>query len=161
MFDSKTPYEPQRIHAAAIYCSDGRLGEHFDDFLQNGLKLPRYDRLALPGGPATLAEHPETKLAHDAVADELHFLIEVHGLDRIVLIQHQNCAFYTGRLKLSGFAVEQQQRADLKSAADFVRQVTGVARVEAFFARQMDGHIRFEAIELGSIVKPPAEKAQP
>ena len=148
MFDSKTPYEPQRIHAAAIYCSDGRLGEHFDDFLQNGLKLPRYDRVALPGGPATLAEHPQTRLEHAAVADELKFLVEVHGLDRIVLIQHQNCAFYTGRLGLSGFAVEQQQRADVKAAADFVREVTKVDRIEAYFARQMHGAVRFEAIDL-------------
>ena len=147
MFESQTPYEPTRIHAAAIYCSDGRLGEHFDDFLSQGLKLPRYDRLALPGGPAALAEHPETRLEHAAVADELKFLVEVHGLDRVVLIQHQNCAFYTGRLKLSGFGVEQQQRADLKSAAEFVRKVTAVERIELFFARQMAGHIRFEAIE--------------
>ena len=148
MFESRTPYEPQRIHAAAIYCSDGRLGEHFDDFLSHGLQLPRYDRVALPGGPAALAEHPETSLEHAAVADELKFLVEVHGLDRVVLIQHQNCAFYTNRLNLSGFAVEQQQRDDLRSAAAFVRKVTGVARIDAYFARQMAGHIRFELLEL-------------
>src|SRR3954462_8959700 len=103
MYESKTPYDTQRIHAAAIYCSDGRVGDHFDDFLQNGLNLPRYDRLALPGGPAALAEHPETKLEHAAVADELRFLVDVHGLQRVVLIQHQNCAFYTSRLNLPGF----------------------------------------------------------
>ena len=148
MFESRTPYEPERIHAAAIYCSDGRLGDHFDDFLTRGLQLPRYDRLALPGGPAALAEHPETSLEHAAVADELKFLVEVHGLDRVVLIQHQNCAFYTNRLKLSGFGVEQQQRDDLRSAATFVRKVTGVQRIEAYFARQMDGHIRFELLEV-------------
>ena len=148
MFESRTPYEPERIHAAAIYCSDGRLGEHFDDFLMNGLKLPRYDRLALPGGPAALAEHPATKLEHAAVADELHFLVEVHGLQRVVLIQHQNCAFYTNRLGLQGFAVEQQQRDDLSRAADFVRELTKVDRIDAYFARQLDGHIRFEQINL-------------
>jgi hypothetical protein len=147
MFESRTPYEPQRIHAVAIYCSDGRLGEHFDDFLSNGLKLPRYDRLALPGGPAALAEHAETKLEHAAVADELKFLVEVHGLERVVLIQHQNCAFYTSRLGLTGFQVEQQQRDDLAEAAAFVRRVTGVERIDAYFARQMDGHIRFEAVK--------------
>lgn len=146
MFDSKTPYEPARIHAAAIYCSDGRLGEHFDDFVINGLKLPRYDRLALPGGPATLAEHKETRLEHAAVADELKFLVEVHGLQRVVLIQHQNCAFYTSRLGLSGFQVEAQQRDDLIAAADFVREVTGVGQIESYFARQFEGLVRFEKV---------------
>ena len=146
MFDSKTPYETTRIHAAAIYCSDGRLGEHFDDFLLNGLKLPRYDRLALPGGPAALAEHPETKLEHAAVVDELKFLVEVHGLHRVVLIQHQNCAFYTNRLKLQGFDVEKRQRDDLAAAAEFVRRITNVDEVDAFFARRFESHIRFEAV---------------
>src|SRR5215212_8937670 len=133
MFDSKRPYVPQRIHAAAIYCSDGRMGEHFDDFLMNGLKLPRYDRLALPGGPAALAEHAETKLEHAAVADELRFLVDVHGLKRVVLIQHQNCAFYTDRLNLPGFKAEQQQRDDMLRAAEFVRELTKVEQVEAYF----------------------------
>jgi hypothetical protein len=148
MFESKTPYESQRIHAAAIYCSDGRVGEHFDDFLQNGLNLPRYDRLALPGGPAALAEHPETTLEHAAVADELRFLIDVHGLRRVVLIQHQNCAFYTDRLNLLGFKAEQQQRDDVIRAAEFVRELTKVDQVEAYFARRLDSHIRFEPVEL-------------
>jgi hypothetical protein len=148
MYDSKSPYEPERIHAAAIYCSDGRLGEHFDDFLSNGLKLPRYDRVALPGGPAALAVHPQTKLAHDAVADELRFLVEVHGLQRVVLIQHQNCAFYTDRLGLSGFEVEVQQRNDLVAAADFVRAITDVTNIETYFARRFDAAVRFEKIQL-------------
>ena len=148
MFQSRSPYEPERIHAAAIYCSDGRLGTHFDDFLSNGLQLPRYDRVALPGGPAVLAEHAETKLEHAAVADELNFLVEVHGLKRVVLIQHQNCAFYTGRLNLSGFEVERSQLKDLAAAAEFVREVTGVDKIEAYFARRFDAHVGFEAIEL-------------
>ena len=146
MFDSRTPYEPERIHAAAIYCSDGRLGEHFDDFVINGLKLPRYDRLALPGGPAALADHPETRLEHAAVADELKFLVEVHGLERIVLIQHQNCAFYTRRLGLEGFDVERQQRDDLEAAAEFVRKTSGVSRVDTYFARRFDAAVRFEPV---------------
>ena len=148
MFDSKTPYEHTRIHAAAIYCSDGRLGEHFDDFLTNGLKLPRYDRVALPGGPAALSDHAESRLEHAAVADELKFLVEVHGLQRVVLIQHQNCAFYTNRLGLSGFGVESQQRDDLIAAAAFVREITGVTQVDAYFARQFEGNVRFEKVEL-------------
>jgi hypothetical protein len=148
MYESQNLYEAERIHAAAIYWSDGRLGEHFDDFLTTGLKLPRYDRVALPGGPGTLAAHPETKLEHDAVADELNFLVEVHRIERVVLIQHQNCAFYTGRLKLSGFHVESHQRDDLARAADFVREITKVPHIDAYFARDIGGRVRFEPVPL-------------
>jgi hypothetical protein len=51
-------------------------------------------------------------------------------------------------LGLSGVEVERQQRNDLKRATDFVREVTGVQRIETYFARQMEGHIRFEEMEL-------------
>lgn len=147
MFESQTPYQSERIHAAAIYCSDGRVGDHFDDFLQNGLMLPRYDRVALPGGPATLVEYPQTKLEHAAVVEELRFLVEVHGLKRVVLIQHQNCAFYTKRLELSGFDVERRQLDDLKRASEFVAKITNVGAIDSYFARQFDGHIRFEEVQ--------------
>ena len=57
VFGSSERFDENRIRAAAVYCSDGRFGEHFDDFLHNALELPRYDRLALPGGAACLAGH--------------------------------------------------------------------------------------------------------
>ena len=147
-YESNVPYEYARIHAAAIYCSDGRVGEHFDDFLQNGLKLPRYDRLALPGGPACLADHPQAHLQAQGVVDELKFLIEVHGLKRIVLIAHEGCAFYTTRLELKDRRLELLQGADLIRAAATVRRVTSIDAVEAYYAHHVRGAIGFESIEV-------------
>lgn len=142
------PYEAARVHAAAIYCSDGRVGEHFDDFLHKGLALPRYDRVALPGGPACLAGHPQAHLEEQGVVDELKFLVEAHALKRVVLIAHQACAFYAVRLELDGRRLELVQRADLVRAAAVVRRVTGIDAVEAFFARLADGAVRFEPVEV-------------
>lgn len=145
---SNVPYDASRMHAAAIYCSDGRVGEHFDDFLQNGLNLPRYDRLCLPGGPACIAGHQEAHLEEQGVVDELKFLVEVHGLKRVVLIQHQGCAFYGRRLNLSEPRLELVQRADLVRAAAFVHRVTGVDRIEAYFASLQDGKVDFEVVRV-------------
>jgi hypothetical protein len=52
VFSSMEVWNPDRIGAVAIYCSDGRWGEAFDDFCHKRLQIPRYDRLAIPGGPA-------------------------------------------------------------------------------------------------------------
>ncbi|MBC7833544.1 MAG: hypothetical protein H7Y88_00405 [Phycisphaerales bacterium] len=147
-YESRLPYDESRIHAAAIYCSDGRLGEHFDDFLQNGLNLPRYDRVALPGGPACLAGHPQAHLEEQGVVDELKFLVEFHGLTRIVLVAHQGCAFYSERLELKERRMELVQKADLVRAAAFVQRVTSVSAIEAHFARFEEGRIRFESVEV-------------
>lgn len=145
-YESRLKYEAARIHAAAIYCSDGRLGEHFDDFLQQGLSLPRYDRVTLPGGPACLAGHPQAHLEEQGVVDELKFLVEVHRLKRVVLIAHSGCAFYGTRLELKEPRLELVQRADLVRAAAFVQRVTGLDSIEAYFARLVDGRVRFEGV---------------
>jgi hypothetical protein len=147
-YESRLPYDASRIRAAAIYCSDGRIGEHFDDFLHNGLNLPRYDRVALPGGPACLAGHPQAHLEEQGVVDELKFLVEVHGLKRVVLIAHQGCAFYSARLELKDRRMELVQKADLVRAAAFVQRVTAVSTVEAYFARFDESRVRFEAVEV-------------
>ena len=147
-YESRLPYDRARIRAAAIYCSDGRIGEHFDDFLQNGLNLPRYDRVALPGGPGCLAAHPQATLEQQGVVDELKFLVEAHGLNRLVLIQHSGCAFYTGRLELKEPRMELVQRADLVRAAAFVHQVTPIQKVDAFYARLVEGRVLFEQVDV-------------
>ncbi|MFA6045991.1 MAG: carbonic anhydrase [Phycisphaerales bacterium] len=147
-YESRVRYDQARIHAAALYCSDGRLGEHFDDFLQNGLELPRYDRVSLPGGPACLAGHPEAHLEEQGVVDELKFLVEVHKLKRVVLIAHQGCAFYGTRLDLNEPRLELVQRADLVRAAAFVHRVTGLERIEGYYARLTEGRVVFERVEV-------------
>lgn len=136
------------MHAAAIYCSDGRVGEHFDDFLQNGLSLPRYDRVCLPGGPACLAGHPQAHLEEKGVLDELNFLVAVHKLKRIVLIAHQGCAFYASRLELKDPRIELVQKADLVRAAAFVHRVTGLNAIDAYFARMSEWQISFESVDV-------------
>jgi len=147
-YTSEIGYERSRIHAAAIYCSDGRVGEHFDDFLQAGLGLPRYDRVALPGGPACLAGHPQAHLEEQGVIDELQFLVQVHKLTRIVLIAHQGCAFYASRLELKEPRLELVQRADLVRATAFVHRVTGLESIEAYYARHVENKIKFERVEV-------------
>jgi hypothetical protein len=147
-YQSQIEYESSRIHAAAVYCSDGRVGEMFDDFLQNGLKLPRYDRVALPGGPAVLAGHTEAHVEEQGIINELNFLVEVHGLTRVVLIAHQGCAFYAARLGLPPSFIEHQQMIDLIKASRFIQRITPVKQVEAYIARVTGKSVRFEGVKL-------------
>jgi hypothetical protein len=146
IYQSPIPYEATRMHAAAIYCSDGRIGTHFDDFMVHGLGLPRYDRLCLPGGPACLADHPEANLEEKGVVDELHFLVEVHQLQRVVLIAHEGCAFYSNRLGLSQSQMLDTQTKDLGLAGAYVHKVIGVTDIDAYFARFQGDEIVFEQV---------------
>src|SRR5438874_12336388 len=86
IFTAREPWNPERIHAMAIYCSDGRFGEAFDEFCQEGLGIPRYDRFAVPGGPLWLVTRDVSlMIPHSAARDQLQFLVKAHELSRIVL----------------------------------------------------------------------------
>jgi Putative carbonic anhydrase len=146
-YASSLPFDEIRIHAAAVYCSDGRFGEQFDDMLQTHLQLPKYDRLALPGGPGCFADHYESHREAEAAAEELKFLVNVHELERLILIAHQNCAYYAQYLKVPLPKIEEQQRLDLNKAVDRVLQIAPALRVEAFFARVSDRRVVFERVD--------------
>jgi carbonic anhydrase-like protein len=147
IYESPTPYDQARIHAAAIYCSDGRVGEQIDEFLHHGLRLPRYDRLALPGGPACLSGSLVTFLEARAVEDALRFLIRVHDLEKLVLIAHDACAYYRERLGVPESSVIDVQRQDLEKGLRTVRKLQDGLEVQAFLAHTSGTRIRFEPLQ--------------
>src|SRR3954471_5051672 len=93
-YTARTSFGENRVGAAAVYCADGRFGEQMDEFLHAGLGLPRYDRVAVPGGAGCLAGHNHAYYEKAALERQLTFLIRAHALKRVVLIAHENCGFY-------------------------------------------------------------------
>jgi len=147
VYESPLPFDAERIHAAAVHCSDGRFGEHIDDFLHNVLSLPKYDRLAIPGGAACLAGHFATYREEEALAEQLRFLITAHRIKRVVLIAHEGCAYYAERLHVSPLQLHSQQIADLEKAVDRVRSFASHLAVEPFFAYRDGERVSFQLIE--------------
>ena len=144
MFQCSEKFDANRVGAAAVYCSDGRWGDQCDELLHRGLQLPRYDRLALPGGPACLAASFPVYHEEQAVVEQLRFLVKVHRLERVVLIAHQDCAFYTERLHISREQLEMQQCEDLRRARQRIGSLFERLTVEAYFARKLpEGQIQF------------------
>ena len=143
---SSVPYAAERIHAAAIYCSDGRIGNHVDDFLQNGLGLPRYDRVACPGGPVGLAGRLSAYWELRGVEEQLGFLSRVHEIRRVVLIAHADCAYYSRRLALPPERIEAEQRHDLEKATWAVHRIVPGIEVTCYFARIRRSEIAFEPL---------------
>ena len=148
-FTSPLPFDHQRIGAAAVYCSDGRYGEQMDDFLHNALALPRYDRVAIPGGAACLAGHLLAMRERGALDRQLKFLVESHNLSRIVLIAHEDCGFYKHNVhpsKLRQRPLEEIQSADLATVAALLRDYRKDLAIDAFFARKIDNRVRFDPV---------------
>jgi hypothetical protein len=71
-----------------VACSDGRFQEELDVFLQEHLRITHYDRLYLPGGAGALAPSGIEFTRAAALQKECRFLIEAHGIKRVILIFH-------------------------------------------------------------------------
>ena len=145
-FVSALPYEPARIYAAAVYCSDGRIGDHVDDFLHNGLGLPRYDRVACPGGPVALSGRFQAFWDARGVEEQLRFLAQVHDVRTVVLIAHANCAYYLKRMSIPSERLEVEQREDLRTATATVQRVMPAADVLRYIAHLAGAEMRFDAV---------------
>jgi hypothetical protein len=146
VFTSSVPYESERVNAAAIYCSDGRIGDQVDDFLHQGLGLPRYDRVACPGGPVALSGRFAAFWDARGIEEQVRFLGQVHDVRVVVLIAHEGCAYYARRLSIPAEGMEREQREDLQKATAVVHRLISQAQVKRYFARRAGTTIRFEEL---------------
>ncbi|GAB4196612.1 MAG: hypothetical protein Kow00105_10740 [Phycisphaeraceae bacterium] len=149
---SPTPFSDDPIPAVAVYCSDGRFGDQFSDFINDHLGLPRHDRVAVPGGPASLLDYDGQE---SSALSELLFLIEAHGLKRVILIQHDGCAYYKLRLGVADNDLRLLQDDDLSRAAQAIHEHTGLENIEGYFAARTPEGIRFIPVPIS--LEPEAE----
>jgi carbonic anhydrase-like protein len=145
---SSLPFTAERIGAVAIYCSDGRYNEQFDEFLHTRLQLPRYDRLVIPGGAAALAGHFASYREEEALNDQLRFLATHHALDRAVLIAHRGCGYYLKRLMVSESDLAARQAEDLAKAAERIRDSSPRLRIEAYIASVEDSRVQVDSVPI-------------
>ena len=144
MYISPTPYRAERIYAAAMYCSDGRIGEQVDEFLHHGIGFPRYDRLVCPGGPVALSGRLLALWDARGVEEQFRFLVEAHDIKTVVLVAHEGCAYYAQRLRVPPARIESEQRQDLKKATEAIRKLASGVAVQCYLARHAGTAIGFE-----------------
>jgi hypothetical protein len=144
-FESTIPFRSVRIHAAAVYCSDGRFGAQVDDFLRHTLGATLCDRLAVPGGPASLRVDPGLPEDSRGILDQLTFLVRAHELQQVILIAHEPCAFYRERLGIPDHAQHSRQLEDLRKSARVVGALAPL-KLTLCTARVVGGRVRFEAV---------------
>lgn len=139
---SASAWEPTRPHILVVACSDGRLQEATDAFLSSHLRITRYDRLYVPGGGGALsASGCEFKRAHE-LQQECRYLIEVHGVERVLLLFHgpaadgpaeAMCADYLRKLKWATTEeLRAQQERDAHELLAERRQWAGNAQVTVY-----------------------------
>ena len=146
VFTSAKRWNPERIGALALYCSDGRWGEAFDEFCHRHLQIPRYDRWAVPGGPAWLATQNDELGFGQTAREQLDFLVQAHQLERIVLNTHYGCAYYGHRLGQQAEECLAVQIEDASIATATLRRSYPEMRLEAYLAMRSGNSLSFHGL---------------
>jgi hypothetical protein len=136
-----------RIGALVVHCSDGRWRAAFDEFCDRRLFIPRYDHLAVPGGPVCLLPRDAGDAFCRGVWEQLDFLVRAHELRRVVLIAHYGCAYYAELLGKGPEECLPQQAEDLRAAAEALREWFGGVAVETYFALRRGLSLSFHQVD--------------
>jgi hypothetical protein len=147
VFTSSERWNPERIGALALYCSDGRWGEAFDEFCQRRLLLPRYDRWAVPGGPAWVLPRKTGRDLSQITREQLGLLVRVHELERIILITHYGCAFYAEMFGKDADGCLPLQLDETRMAAEAMRGWFPELNIDAYLAMRRGTCLSFHQLD--------------
>jgi hypothetical protein len=137
IYESTTPWNPERPDTVIISCVDGRWRSHIQDFTVNHLKADLHaDFLAVPGGIEPLTLFDLVPKDFNFLRRRLESLVAAHGTKRIVAIAHQDCAWYKEH-KIFPFKLDLRSRqlTDLKRVATRLRETFPDMTVETYYAR--------------------------
>src|SRR5918998_448510 len=81
-------WNPARPRILVVACSDGRLQEETDLFLDGALGVTHYDRLYLPGGAGALSASGRDFVRAQQMRHECRYLVDAHGVEDLVMLFH-------------------------------------------------------------------------
>ena len=144
----------ERPHVLVVACADGRYQKPLDDFLRNHLGITDYDRVYVAGGPGALASSSLSYFRGDQFRQETAFLIEAHGIERIVLVFHGPlldggpqeavCADYARKMPYASPAeIHAQHEKDLQEVLRSIRKMNPALGIQIFRA-EVRGDLRVQ-----------------
>lgn len=114
--------------------------------METELKLPVFDVVAVPGGPQFLRALEYMPKFTWAGRRWLRFLMESHRIRKVILIAHEDCAWYR-HLHGEHQAHVDRQKEDLHHAtADLTEWFPGL-HVESYFATGIGGEVSFTKVD--------------
>lgn len=135
-------WNPARPRVLVVACSDGRLQEATDAFLERAFGIRDYDRLYLPGGAGALASSGCELLRAQQVRHDCRFLVTAHQVGHLILLLHGPttdgppeavCADYRRKRPWATPAqVRAQQGADVRELLRHRHEFAGAARVAVY-----------------------------
>lgn len=148
-------WRDQPAEALVVACSDARFAEAQDRFLRHELDLTCWDRLSVPGGAGALASSGSEFTRAHRIRTEAGFLIQVHRLERIVLLFHGPgadgpaaalCGDY--RRKFPHYSATQIRDRQEQDAREVIGTGFGAGVVLELYRCEVDSELRISFVPL-------------
>lgn len=153
-YTSQAPFAEQESAVLVICCSSNVFLPYTQEFLakQLGLGPGSYDLLAVPGGPQFLLLTEYLPKFAWVGHRWVKFLVERHRLKKVIVISHEDCAWYSDERFVPQFlqklgvgrSLKERQREDLREIVHALGNLGLPISVEAYYAEKSpDGRVRF------------------
>lgn len=140
------PQHPTAGGVVVIHCSDPRYQPHFQEFLRQGLDVPRYALLAIPGGAQTLTLIDYLPKFSWSGWRWLKFLVNLTQPERVIVISHDDCRWYLDNRFADASRARARQFDDLRRVRTGLAERFGVATVELYHATMEGERVGFETV---------------
>lgn len=121
-----------------IYCSDHRFQQAFGDFGKDCIRPNKnFDLIAFPGATQMLAFGETMPKLTNALLRPIKFLVEYHGIKRIVIIAHEDCGWYANFVpqffNIIG-SMRDRQEKDMEHARRVLKELFPGVAVDLYYA---------------------------
>jgi hypothetical protein len=131
--------------AVALTCIDFRFRKALHDFFENELNLYAVDHKANGGGVKMIVEEGPVR---EWIFKNFEIAFNLHKVDRVILINHQDCGAYGGK---EAFASEEEEirhhEVQLRHAVSAIHAKFPDKQVEAYLAMiDADSRVSFKKV---------------
>lgn len=127
--------------ALIICCKDYRYIQPTQRFVRQRLGIRWYDLKATAGGVRAMLDAPRS--VRQWILRDIGLVYRLHGVRRVIMVHHDDCAAYGGTAKLGNAAKQRRfHRAQLQRAARVLRQHFPHLIVRGFLAHGFPAQIR-------------------
>lgn len=131
--------------ALVICCKDFRYVQPIQRFVRQRLGIRWYDLKATAGGVLPMLDAPA--IVRRWIIRDIDLVYRLHGVRRVIIVQHEDCAAYGGTARLGGLAAQRRHHAaQARRASGVLRRRFAGLTVRAFLAHGFPATVRFSPL---------------
>ena len=133
-----------QAQAIALTCIDFRFRTAIQKFFEDELNLHSIDHMAMGGGTKKVVEEGPIR---EWVFANFDIAFNKHNVNRVILINHQDCGAYGGSAAFAGLEDEiAKQEIQLRHGVSVVRSKYPDKEIEAYLALIDNDNISFKKV---------------